>query len=1782
MTAPPRSRIPRAPSTATAPPPAPAPDENAPPTRPTAATTRAGVANKGVRVSAIPLAPATKHTRSAIKAHSTLATTRHSTAPAPPVAHVVVQGPSSDPPAADGPDSLEFATTSSRPGFHDERDDDGHHEHDTHTHHAQMPTPPNSQESSSHGEAVLTDQGDQGLLAPARTTRRTRSPSSQPSTSRATTTTSSRRLSRSPAAEAIPEGPSHAPHILAARRRSSMSVSPHPPSTSTSSSTVAVVASTSTAPSSSAAPAPKAKAKPKGKGTKLRPRPSELLAAPLAAPDADDADGDHDPLLLLGPEHTRGRGEGKRHRGLAAQAHGHGRASYAPSASARASMSGRGARADEAGRAAEMARLPTPPATQEDDDVVPMYQPLVFGVDETAREQEHKREQNDPADLGGFDAPNYYEDVGPVEHTEPHVAEARPGPAEVEPTAQDGMHDDDEGGFGHLDEADSSAGGYSSDDDAAAVAAPTSLASGQVPTVRRTRPSYPPLSPNRTGEWDGTVAVELGSSPPPPMREPTPGFGGVGTGARARRRSIVGARSRPSYPPLSPNTTGEFDSRCPVRLDSSPPPSPSAGESDNEVDGEAARGRPASSEWRDEVDADEVKVEDEQVVEDAFLAPRRSTPVPSTSTSTGARATTTSTPSNLLFLSAFRSPSPAISPIPRPSNSSRSPHQPQLHFVSPRKTLDHLTNLVVPSPSSVQMRTQSHSPSPLGAPSSSTAMRPTATITAAPAAALARSPSPGPSASAPAPPRSTWTRGPAFFRSSSFSPPARAALPRTATLYARRPGQDEGDEEEEGEGSREYHRFADLTATSPMPVGEGEGATGAHEAQEERGEENEGGEADGAGLEPETLEREEGLNRSASPALAQPQSPPRVKDDVGPPTPAKDRHSSPAAGSASRAADVDEAMASPASSTGSMRSSRHASLASPARSLNGDVLMSSPSPRNSPAAASAFAAAQARSPGSPSASASDKHDGERLEAQQLASTPGRRLVAGDDDARMASPSPARQGSPLKARLGELVDGGRTKLQGLLFGPRASTPRAPTAEGGEGEGDEAQAHDEPAQQARVEEQDDVEDEPFQLQPAPTKAHRPRAPASLADSTFTSHSHSRSHASFDSSASTTTSHRRRRRPSHPTLPIIEITSTDPRAAARAAAILKVHHKYVEQGFTAVDAARAAASAFDAAEALADEAGDSEDEEELRTLLLDAEDELRDQAPHAHRSTSVSTAAAPSTTATAAAAAGARWTSHEWRKLEQALVELGRRQRRATSAASSMGARSMRSESIAMASVVGDECDPETVVKTFLRSVGATRDECVGDWAWDTLIIRVEALKARRAKDARQRRASSFASTSHASSRQGPRAQIEERVEGQQAQAAASASEDGESDHEPTPEAHPVVKQELLSDDDDLGAGPVDVDSDASDEDGELGDDTFFSSSKRDRPRRGSVEPVYVPTALANPALRHLYDDFQPEKPKLPLKDLLREDSPSSSSADEGDERDDHTSSAPRESTPGAAGDINEPPRSPSSAQRLMSYLGSFVRRSPAPAPSPASSTRALPADSSASPSPSPEMQQVQLSGSLVTPRFASTAKPYPPLPASATHKPLPPVAGRIVKPLPQHRVDASTSRSTLDNAAVADAPAAANESTSVADTSASSANSSTSFTSSRRRRRSSGEGNSSLGRVWAAVDAIEEAESSREEEESRIIELLRTGSAAKRRAAGGDLRERTDDVSSASASAASGSGSVKGPRASASKGKGREVDWRGFVELDEELGRGMIPSGARALDRRVSGERRVSRR
>ncbi|GJN90930.1 hypothetical protein Rhopal_003944-T1 [Rhodotorula paludigena] len=1522
MTAAPRhSRIPRSALGASA-----AANENAPVQQHTQGKSIAAK-RAATRVSAIPLAPASTlqpdRDRALAKSASqaTLRIRKPSAAvearedtPSPDIS---VQHPSSDRPVDEIDEPLSRRGSKTR--FDDEQAADEH---------VQMPTPPNSQSPPAE-TAMLAETSAQDSST------RSRSTSAQPKAA----APASRRTSRSPsitAADAIPTGPSHAPHVLAARRRSS--ISPLPP--------LPAPPAASTSTSASSAPAPGPSARSKKKGSKSRPRPSEILpVAPLldAASSYSSSDEDDDPLRLLGPEQTRGRGEGKRRTShhppkqrpaggkevrwsavpLSAEAARRGRREsqiklegderlHADDSSGSVLRSTTASPASERGLVSAWSTSSVGAAAARDTDEPHMpYQSLFGDLDVAASSADSAAQFNplptpqssfvaqadaappvDPTDLGGFDGHDAYLD------------QALPPPSSDAPAAGDDMIGLGLGGLGDLSQ-------FGQSDSFVALQDPSSGSEfgddTQEPALEQDEPSDDEGAAGDEGEMSFSY-----------------GFGAP-------------RRTRPSYPPLSPNRTGEFDTTIAVRLQSSPVRGVGVRESSGseEDDVEASRGRSAK-EWR------EVKVEvDEQEPEQLPASTlRQSTPLPS-SVEVNAASTprpTISTPSNLLF-SAIRAPSPALSAL----SALRSPHPsatPQLDFASPRVARgETLAHLLVSSPGLQQK---------------------------------------------------SWTRGPAFFRSSTSPTVSPAPSPRLG------PRKDQDEEQEEvALGGRERTALErSLTrGTDSLP--------------DARGEE-----------EPEA--------------------------DVAPPTPAKDRLSPvfPAT-----SADEDERMASPAQSL----RLQSGAFVSPARSASGDMIMSSPSPRPASPALSAHSLA------SPS-----------VDRKKLPSTPGQ---LHGTDMRMASPSPARAaGSPLKARLGAAVEEGRSKLQGLLFGPRSAP--------------------EPSRE------DEDDEQPF-AQPV----SHPQAPASLADSTFTS----RSDASFFSNATMTSSNRRRRRsrPSHPTLPVIEVSSTDPRAAARAAAILKVYHKYVEQGVEAVDAAEIAHAEIAAAEH--DEA-DDEEEEELRTLLLDAEDELREHLPPARKEDDEE-------------APARRWTSREWRKLEQTLVELGRRQRRGTSV-SSMGGVSMASESIALASVTGEDVDAELVVETFLRKVGVARKECES-----------AATSAR-----------SQPAPPSAASLSAERASTPVHSDDNDAQ-------EGDEQYQ-SPEL--IVKQEHFSDEDELRGD----DDDCSDEDasGDLADDTFFAAPSRDRrARRTSIAHSHLPTALANPALRHLYEDTPPEKPKVPIKDFLRDESPASSQSETSD-----SAPFPCESTPD---NLDAAPKSPSSAQRLFSYLGSFVRRSPAPAPVSPSSTRALRASSPSS--PAPEMQQVQLSTSLVTPQFASTSKPFPPVPSH--DKPLPHISERKILPLPPSHFSsaassgaaspvASTSRVTLD--AALDADSSNDSYTSLP------SSTSTSYRQRRRNRRSSGE----TGRVWEAVQAIEEAESSREEEDSRIISLLQSGGSAgaKRRAAEGDLRRSlgADD---------------KG------KGKAREieVEWRGYVEIDRELDRMMIPSGTRATDRRVSGERRASR-
>ena len=238
----------------------------------------------------------------------------------------------------------------------------------------------------------------------------------------------------------------------------------------------------------------------------------------------------------------------------------------------------------------------------------------------------------------------------------------------------------------------------------------------------------------------------------------------------------------------------------------------------------------------------------------------------------------------------------------------------------------------------------------------------------------------------------------------------------------------------------------------------------------------------------------------------------------------------------------------------------------------------------------------------------------------------------------------------------------------------------------------------------------------------------------------------------------------------------------------------------------------------------------------------------------------------------------------------------------------------------------------------------------------MIRVEALQARRAKDAQSKRASSV------------RSQRAEALPSQSSQVRPGSSRDDERESEEEEDGAVVDDESLVkleasdeADEDALAhddeGGDNDLSSDDNEGDAEA-DETFFAPSRGAqyrRRRRSSIEPVHQPTALANPALRHLYEATPaPEKPRL--KGLVRPlpPAPESSSDDEEedsgslsgsgtDERSQHTPE------PGEAGSEGGG-KSPSSAQRLLSYLGSFVRRSPGASPS--SSTRAAPRSSGSS--------------------------------------------------------------------------------------------------------------------------------------------------------------------------------------------------------------------------------------
>ncbi|GAA5986644.1 hypothetical protein JCM5350_008330 [Sporobolomyces pararoseus] len=1482
-----------------------------------------------------------------------------------------------------------------------------------------------------------------------------------PTTSR---TTRSRSRSKSPQI-LPPSKPTYA--TLTSRRRSAaaalrrQSLSAPEESSSSSSTTLASKAPPPARRSSLRMPAPK-------------PRPSEILALPVGPPQHPDDDGnggendqgepiEEDELMLLPSERNRGKGEGKE-------------GAYKKWERERSEIRELRSRS----RSRSLSRDVSAPTQSTEEGESEMKQP-------------EQREQTEEYDWGGFDAGDIGNDYSDG------MDEQRDGPEQVEQAFANEREtvdqnesveevnfgsDDEDAGREHRRE---NVGG---NDEAQGAEAPRERKKEEEgeEEEEEDRKDFLLLQdqassdnePELPGDDDDLPFADqprysLSQSPPSNQRDQTP-----------PPPLLEGLSYTEIVPPLSPNTTGEHDEVEPTRFSSSPPPeiivqegSIGAGQAEPEQPEEEETRPPQLPSPFLQRNSLSVKESKTEAGDHAPLAPptpaREVTPLPQAYLQFEHEALSSAAAPSLLSPSSFLARTFArtrsFTPVDRSPASQKIP---QLNFVA------------LPSPRSRQ-RFQLPSPSPSAMTSGismTRARRPS------PLAALESTIPPAPA------PQQEWTRGPAFFRSSSFTPPpVRSSFDRKGKGKAL--NQDEVEEDEE---SREYWKPGAMTGTSPHISERGQTVDFEEEEQEED---------------------QISLVRQPS------SSPSNERNDaersIPPPTPSKDRHS-PSRGRED--SDSDASMRSPAASL----RSRHSSVVSPPRSpvsTREDFIMSSP-------VASIRSTRSVEMSLSPQSITSNK---------KLPATPP--PVASVEDQTMLSPSPIRTqpgvatgGEPVSQRrelrrspskLEELVEAGKEKLTGLLsFGtprfvqPRPQTPVVAPIEMTETAPEAStskvqleQDSNRPAEEEQGEAEDD-EDQPFPLastQPLPTSHDLSTSNTRANESIFSNFSY----------AANSTS-RRNRRPSrsvtsaHSSLPVIEISSTDAKAAARAAAILKVYHKYVEQGIEGSLARDEASRVIREAEKNGQEAAEgeeSDEEEELRTLLLDAEEEVREafgrglSVESSEHSTSKSPQPQPSKQVAAeedgtdeeeeevrsvllsnhsrspsvagresssqplarsdvesharslswsglSSVVGEKWTSQEWRRLEQSLVELKRKTK-------------------------GEKKEIEStdVVEAFLKKWGVSKEECLGDWEWDKLLIRVEAIKARRAKDVREHRAGSQASALSVSS--SARSENSSNV-AEEGSSSGNVSSDRDDTVSP---ARTIVKQEeeenedILERNSDHGS-----DSDASDSEDEdertrgPQDDTFFTTNRRlRRTRRTSMPHTRLPTALSNPRLAHIYDDAPaPEKPRLPMKEML----------ERGE------SIEPVEATPEPEAQPEDSSKPASSAQRLFSYLGSFVRRSPAPSPT---SSKFAPS-SSVSPSPEPEtaegseMTETRLRLPVITPRLSND-------------KSLPQLSNRKIRPLPHppHASHASSSAPVSTSTPIA---SSSRETLQIPEPH-------TSLRGNRsiRRRRSSGE----EGKVWEAVVAIEEAESSREEEE-RIIELLRSGS-AKRKASTGDLRRKLQE-------------------------------------------------------------------
>lgn len=171
------------------------------------------------------------------------------------------------------------------------------------------------------------------------------------------------------------------------------------------------------------------------------------------------------------------------------------------------------------------------------------------------------------------------------------------------------------------------------------------------------------------------------------------------------------------------------------------------------------------------------------------------------------------------------------------------------------------------------------------------------------------------------------------------------------------------------------------------------------------------------------------------------------------------------------------------------------------------------------------------------------------------------------------------------------------------------------------------------------------------------------------------------------------------------MVQVSSSDPKAAARAAAILKVYHKYIENGSESQSSPARHASASDSQQSM-----NTNGNRILDELLAEAEAEVSIHVARKEemlegssfdttalnaevdrRERSVSTLSARRTPKSAISARSARWTKDDWRQLEQCFVDERRRTRE-----------------------LGVDIDPARVVNLFLDSEQISQSDCTGEWA------------------------------------------------------------------------------------------------------------------------------------------------------------------------------------------------------------------------------------------------------------------------------------------------------------------------------------------------------------------------------------------------------------------------------------------------------------------------------------